>query len=80
MNLLNVGFTKKPKFADKMETGEADVAGEEFKSGCEVQPRHPPLSPEDQELMQEFEENTETIFKQSETCYTHYKAMLRQEK
>ena len=29
------------------------------------------------ELMQEFEEETETIFKQSETCYTHYKAMLR---
>lgn len=33
----------------------------------------------DMELMQEFEEETETIFKQSETCYTHYKAMLRQE-
>jgi len=31
------------------------------------------------ELMLEFEENTETVFKQSETCYTHYKAMLRQE-
>lgn len=31
------------------------------------------------ELMHEFEEETETIFKQSETCYTHYKAMLRAE-
>ena len=35
------------------------------------------ISPNDIELMQEFEEDTETIFKQSETCYTHYKAMLR---
>ena len=38
------------------------------------------ILPNDIELMQEFEEETETIFKQSETCYTHYKAMLRQEK
>ena len=34
----------------------------------------------DMDLMQEFEEDTETICKMSETCYTHYKAMLRQEK
>ena len=54
-------------------------ASEEIK---EVGPPRLPGSilPNDIELMQEFEEETETIFKQSETCYTHYKAMLRQEK
>ena len=31
------------------------------------------------ELFREFEEETQTIFRQSETCYTHYKAMLRPE-
>ena len=71
VNLLNA---KRPKLPKQEPTA---AHAEEYKKA------HSPsniLQPSDVELMQEFEEETETIFKQSETCYTHYKAMLRAEK
>ena len=81
VNLLNKG-PKRPKLP-KVEHDEvmAEVkndgssAYEESKTGSRNLFRQ-----SDIELMQEFEEETETIFKQSETCYTHYKAMLKKEK
>lgn len=35
------------------------------------------MSEAERDLMNEFGEDTETIFKQSETCYIHYKEILR---
>lgn len=80
VDLLNA---KRVKLSPKLNLQTAPAANNS--SSVKVEPddneeqkvARPALAVDDLELMQEFEEDTETIFKQSETCYTHYKAMLR---
>ena len=38
------------------------------------------LNSTDKEFLDEFEEETETVFVQDQSCYIHYKLMLRDEK
>lgn len=82
MSLLNA---KRPKLAPSATATSKQIKNEPFPLGTEESKGNFGTAssdniPLEQELMQEFEEETETIFKQSETCYTHYKAMLRSEK
>ena len=34
----------------------------------------------EKEILEEFEEETETVFVQDQNCYIHYKLMLKDEK